>query len=66
MLYLGPEEEFVITKAQTHSPGHGAVYQCSELSVMTISYSGALREKLFNFKCLNELKAYSQSVLGTW
>ena len=34
---LGSEKEFVITKAQTHGPGHGAVYQWSEPSVIPLS-----------------------------
>ena len=38
---LGSEKEFVITKAQTLSPGHCAVYQWSEPSVIPVSYSGA-------------------------
>ena len=40
---LGPEKEFFITEAWTHGPGpgHGAVYQWKELSVIPLSYSGA-------------------------
>ena len=38
---IGSNQEFVITKAQTHSPGHGAAFQCSEPSVIPLSYPGA-------------------------
>ena len=34
----GSYEEFVITKVQSHSPGHSAAYQCSEPSVIPLSY----------------------------
>ena len=37
----GSEKEFVVTKAWTHGPGHGAVYWWSEPSVIPLSYSGA-------------------------
>ena len=35
---LGPKKEFVITESQTHGPGHGTVYCCSEPSVILLSY----------------------------
>ena len=38
---LGSEKQFVVTEALTHTPGHGAVYQCSEQSVIPLSYPGA-------------------------
>ena len=38
---LGSEKEFVVTEAWTHGPGHGAVYQCLEPSVIPLSYPGA-------------------------
>ena len=38
---LGSKKEFVVTENQTHSPGHDSVYQCSEPSVITVSYPGA-------------------------
>ena len=38
---LGFGNEFVITKMQTHGPGHGIAYQCSELSEIPLSYPGA-------------------------
>ena len=38
---LGSKKEFVIIEAQTHGPGYGTAYQCSEPSVIPLSYSGA-------------------------
>ena len=32
------QKELVFTEAQTHSPGHGTVYGCSEPSVTPLSY----------------------------
>ena len=43
---LGSKKEFAITKAQTHSPVHGAAYQWSEPNVIPFSYSGAPTKKL--------------------
>ena len=40
---LGSKKEFVIIEAQTHGPGYGTAYQCSEPSVIPLSYSGAER-----------------------
>ena len=37
---LGSNKEFVITKVQTCGPGCGKAYQCSELSVIPLSYPG--------------------------
>ena len=37
---LRSDKEFVFTKAQTHNPVHGAVYWCSETSVIPLSYTG--------------------------
>ena len=38
---LGSEKKFVVTEAQTHGPGHGTAYQCSEPSVIPLRYPGA-------------------------
>ena len=47
---LGSENECVITEACTHGAGYGAAYQCSEPSVIPLSYPGAPGYKLaFNF-----------------
>ena len=43
---LGSEKEFVVTKAQTHGPGHGAVCPRSELSVIPLSYSAVKLVKM--------------------
>ena len=45
---LGSEKEFVVTEAWTHGPGHGAVYQWKEPSVIPLSYSGAPVEQFIN------------------
>ena len=37
---LGYEKEFVIPKAQTHGPEHGAACQYSEPSVIPLSHTG--------------------------
>ena len=37
---LGSDKEFVITKVQIDSPGHGTGYHCSEPSVIPLSYPG--------------------------
>ena len=37
----GSKKEFVVTETQTHGPGHGTVYKCSEPSVILLSYPGA-------------------------
>ena len=49
---LGSKKVFVITEAPTHGPGHGAVYHCSEPSVIPWSYPGAPHTCCFGFNAL--------------
>ena len=44
---LGSDKEFVVTKARTHGPGHGAAYRCSEPSVIPLSCPGTNSETCF-------------------
>ena len=67
---LGSENEFVITKAPTHGPGHGAAYRCAEpIVILLLSYPGApfiimlVRwHNTFHSHCSPELTIFSCTV----
>ena len=56
-------KEFVATDAWTHCPGHGSVYQCSDLSVIPLIYPGT--PPYLVLKCFVHylLRSFKQKIL---